>query len=353
MEHLLFNPSQEELDLESHRLLKLNELDCDWSDANGVKQEAASLQHKWLGYEHDTRPKEESWNSFFEYPAQRGFQCTQPQLAQLDVFRFEESIQKAKDKAPEDSPFVCMMQSWLTFGLLEALLGKRIKTNYLTRKRDAGHVVIDTRNLTYVLYAEMKKAEILGKEERQRLAVQINTILSEHQWTFLCLETYMKDLEKHAVDGAASFDRPRCSVEAVQNAMLISAMIQEAFVNSLRGSYPGIRLHVVPSFSDPILVQEQALLGQTGMCPYFIRYIEPQSYTLILWLVWFAMTTGFCRLEDHSLCCYDHCALDEIEYTGAQHEVRFPGLLRIGSGSEQEPLKQTCEVLTRNIMYVV
>lgn len=39
MEHLYFNPSQEELDLESNRTLNLDKLDCDWMNAKNIKQE--------------------------------------------------------------------------------------------------------------------------------------------------------------------------------------------------------------------------------------------------------------------------------------------------------------------------
>lgn len=115
---------------------------------------------------------------------------------------------------------------------------------------------------------------------------------------------------------------------ALQNTLLISAMIEEAFVNTLRRVCPSVTLHVAPTNSDPLLILARAMLGQTGICPYVVRYIEPQSYSLMFWLVWFATVTGFCRLEDHGLCCRNYCALDELKYIGSQHEVRLSSPFR-------------------------
>lgn len=86
------------------------------------------MQHKWLGFEHDNRPNEESWSSFLEYPAIRGFEFSKISVQQQTLLCFEESIQEARDKAPEDSLFVCMMQSWLTLGLLEVLFQEKNKS---------------------------------------------------------------------------------------------------------------------------------------------------------------------------------------------------------------------------------
>lgn len=155
MEHLFFNPSQEELDLEAARIFQSAELNCEWNKVPGLTQNIAWDQYLWPAcLSKKQRPESITSTSFWDYPKTCGVNFLESS-SHAGIF-MRKYLEEARYHL-EPIHSTAILANWLVFGFLEALLNKRLHPNYLTREQGASNIVIDSRNLTFAFYAGSKR----------------------------------------------------------------------------------------------------------------------------------------------------------------------------------------------------
>ena len=78
-----------------------------------------------------------------------------------------------------------MIQSWLYFGLLEAVLGMWVDLSYLIRPDATGHMLLYSRNLCFALYAWTRRLQELDAELR---AIELENAYDSLMTTTTCIQ---------------------------------------------------------------------------------------------------------------------------------------------------------------------
>ena len=157
MEHLFYEPGKSVLDDRVRYAFHSTPLQHDWSDdLEGLR---ISPETEWLGFDHDDRagiPQSSVSPKFEEYPTIRGYDFSQvwqtgdPRSAHRSLRNAQLSEEAVSTRV------AATLQSWLTFGWLEAIMKKEIKTSYLVRRVNDGKSYLTTQNLLFAILAWLK-----------------------------------------------------------------------------------------------------------------------------------------------------------------------------------------------------
>ena len=184
MEHLFFEADQESLEDRVTAAYLSDILEDDWI----IKHDFRKLPHvqpttTWLGFEHDPvtgRPEDRPpvQRNLNDYAKIRGWDIERPR----DRFELQKAHPRFIDEQTDPSviahQFAAMLQSWLYFGLLEAITGKMIHTSYLIRPDNTGRLLIYSQNLAFCLQAWVE-------ESRQQSSSEIEIILENARGNLL------------------------------------------------------------------------------------------------------------------------------------------------------------------------
>lgn len=173
MEHLFFHPSDERLRMEVSSASFSDILERDWSALASNTEVMAHVAPttKWLGFEHGRARDQEVMipvqHDLNMYPAVRGWNMQRAwdngDLRQAHLSLQDENL----EPAVVGIRVAAMLQSWLYFGILEAIIGKWVDVTYLVRPNNAGVPLLYSRNLPFALYAWLRKLKGLPAEKRR------------------------------------------------------------------------------------------------------------------------------------------------------------------------------------------
>lgn len=331
MEHLFFNPDQEILEHEAARILDAAELKCDWEQVLPLNHDLSLPVYTWHLSDHDNKPVGKKWTAFEDYPKTRGWQfAVAPEEGSVDTGELSHgkkcSVTNAllRSRGSSDgvnaTKVVGLLQSWLILGLLEAVCQCSISSTYLTRPTASGTLVVDSRNLTFLLYAQKIKLSKLNAEERKALYWYWHLTTATYKDVFHNLLAYLEH------------DTPDFS-EARTNSCWVSTALRHTF--SLAVQVWEIMIYALHSFAS--MGSERILCGPTrrnhekfsadmqllnaGFCSTLLHQQEIDSLSVWHWLAWWAKTTTFTRLEDHSACTKQSCTLDNTPDVPPQHTL--------------------------------
>ena len=246
MEHLFFNPSQDDLDRETQQILIADVLHCDWSQASEIGRGPELFRYPWLGFDHDTRTSGSS--KFDTYAVDRGWHLSASQFGSglqltemlegdaTDDLRLLFPDHAAHVKNPTEY-FVSLLQSWALFGLLEAVTEIPIAVDYLVRYDHAVSPVIDTRNLTYLLHALNTKLSRLTDVD---LASQLERIIRElRAWTELviAMADYCMAQFEPIVPATESLGASEVIARSVMEILLLTVKCGEITIFSLNATF--------------------------------------------------------------------------------------------------------------------
>ena len=145
MEHLFFRPCHDSNEAASayHAIV----LKADWRQTDYLI-DFVELRTEWLGFDHDVV----DFEKFEDYPTNAGFD-----ESKLWIARFREAHLSFKDLPSVEigRRVAALFQSWLYFGLLECVIGKKIEVSYLARRDVDGREYLYSRNLHFCLQAKI------------------------------------------------------------------------------------------------------------------------------------------------------------------------------------------------------
>lgn len=339
MEHLFFKPSQNRLDEEAKRILESDELDYNWSFEPSLDENITWPVTPWLGFHHDSVPgeckchpsrkngvsrirgisrrdKTKSWDPA-SYPMQRGwnwdsillgsFRSSHPDLANRKLT--EEEVERR---------VAGMLQSWVLFGFFECLLQKRIRVNYFSRQDADGKRIIDTRNVTFILWAAIKRTLLAleNKSELSDLYGQIKAVL-EHQKRLIARFLQINEVVRSSSsvsDGVGTLKEELYHIGPL--AGRLGEITAYAFLKE--------PLEKMTHFSTPVVFDEMTYLARrkmkdAGFCTVFIESHRFESYTFYDWLAWWGNSSNFPKHEDHRDCDTGRCKLTQTQSSEPQH----------------------------------
>jgi hypothetical protein len=145
MEHLFFqidenNPSEFRTAYHSETL------SIDWSlcDQRTLMRHVVPLT-PWLGFKHDDVPLAQSLS---QYPGYSGWKVEKIWIGELREAHEGLALSPAATIAKHTASF---LQAWLYYGLLESVLGKKIKISYMMRPNENDEELLYSRNLHFCL----------------------------------------------------------------------------------------------------------------------------------------------------------------------------------------------------------
>ena len=318
MEHLFCTPSQNELDSIADRLDKSREYSCDWHTAPLLSKNITWPVYEWLGFGHDHGSRSPALEHFKQY-AMRYAMNGEPNIENV-VARLLPVCALTGFHSKEDltSSRLAFLQSWLTFGFLETILEKCIRLNFLTRVDGAGRNVIDTRNLTFALYVEKRKAGRLSESQLQRRVAQLEALFAEHLHVIAAIRQVITELSQLSQNQNTRYDSVDILVNIAFVSSLISEIVAHVWCGTVGGRIPSISLGGPPPWIEFIQPLRDKLVSK-GMCPNFLKTTDLRRYTILSWLGWWAQECGIPCLDDHSKCSENACILDKTPPYEPQH----------------------------------
>lgn len=184
MEHLFFHPSEERMRIESHSAVLSDFYERDWVK---LATHTDLVPHvtpttRWLGFKHQMH-RDEEWiplqRDLNLYPVVRGWSIFQA-WDRGDLRKSHPSLEdESLSPTIVGECFSAMIQSWLYFGLLEAVTGKWLDVSYLVRPDETGRIVLYSRNLCFALYAWTRRLQELDAEPRAaELKIAYNALMT-------------------------------------------------------------------------------------------------------------------------------------------------------------------------------
>ena len=266
---------------------------------------------KWLNFSHDDS-RSEKWPlqlDLANYPKIRGWDV-ESWWEKGDLRRAHSSLSSEKMSAfSVGQQVAAMVQSWLYYGFLEAVLGKTVSTSYLLWHDSDGQPYLHSDGLAFAFMAwkieiwQMDVAEVQDIYDRtyQNFEVVAAAIQQLLLWTDSGTEPGLWTRE-HFPGFCEAIIALTPSINRLAD---VVCMVRDQ-IHSISGD----RMVVMTGLSDAIS-ERQSRLVQRGWCPFLIKYCEIKlHYSVLDWLDGSQMvdTSG-----GHNLCDEIDCVRNNID----------------------------------------
>lgn len=297
MEHLVFEPDASE---ELRYAYTAEVLETDWARFDNLF-DFVEPSTPWLGFSHDSIPL----GKFMDYPKSAGYE-----IAKIWNGDFGDShnMMKTQPAFEVGRRVASLLQAWLSIGLMECVIGKKIHASYLVRRARDGTQCLYTRNLHFCLHARVIQI-------RQGRVDKAKTNEEMHQW----VQEVNKWTMRFTCWSHPSF-RPKMDGPYPGFMDLIES-ITPAIVR-LAGVVEQTRLYALPDYHQymgrltwqlPFNVVERRRdsLRALGWCPFQIKFMED---TLTQSVVDWILATHFQQDPiGHEGCTSIACARSDID----------------------------------------
>ena len=165
MEHLFFQADQESVEDRVTAAVLSDILEDDWTN---IRHDFRKLQHvhpttSWLGFGHDPisgQPEDRPpvQRDFNDYAKIRGWNIERAWERNDLRLAHPSFVDEQAGSSLVAHQLAAMLQSWLYFGLLEAITGKMIHTSYLVRPDSSERQLLYSQNLAFCLQAWVEES---------------------------------------------------------------------------------------------------------------------------------------------------------------------------------------------------
>ena len=303
MEHLVYShdpgKSRDTADAANAKILSTQ-----WSKSDNLMPFQPPLT-PWLGFDHDSAQA----SSILEYPKVRGWD---PDMIWKGNLRNAHSSLGSLEPIKIASTAASMLQSWLFFGLLEALIDKKIEVSYMVRANEVGRPYVYTRNLHPCLQAWKFGMRMVEDAKKVGLHQKTIKILSYvHSWVErLNTWTDPEQVHFHKVleSNYPTFSDQMASI--LPSIVRLAEAIDSVHVSAMP---PTTRLWSGLSWRHPLSarVARTQVLRSKGWCPFTIQMMWINlSESVLDWL-----TCGPARpdINDHLHCKDTECNWNNID----------------------------------------
>ena len=265
----------------------------------------------WLAFDHDGS-EEHGYSvqlNIEDYPRIRGWSIGQ--AWSTGILRHAHPSLEGDSMAPEEvgQQVAAMIQSWLFFGLLEAVLEKRVRTSYFLCKDETGVPCIHSENLVYVLLAwhiqtwkrpEEEVERVLDRAYRN-LRTASGVIQQLSYWTDSDTQSGKQTREQFP-GYAELITRITPAISRLMDALGTAKDQIHAFSGDRIVSYDGL-----PNCKR----EREHRLTRRGWCPYLIRNCETSMYYSVL--DWLDGSGQICTSKGHEKCTSLECKRNNID----------------------------------------
>lgn len=315
MEHLFFNADKESTVNRVTAAYLSDIIEDDWTD---IRHEFRKLPHvqpttTWLGFQHDPvsgQPEDRPpvQKDLTDYAKIRGWNIERV-WDDFDLRKAHSSFSEEKtDSSIVAHRLAAMVQSWLYFGLLEAITGKMLHTSYLVRPDSSGRLLLYSQNLAFLLQAWIE-------ESRQQSQTQTEAILKNARDNLMTTLANTQQIIR-----ATDLSRTRERIDANYPGfcelmtMLMPAVIRltDAVGVASERCIPDsdLRMMAIDAPREAMDPRNKRLIGR-GWCPFLLNYCEKNLHVSVLdWL------DGSGKLDSsggHANCTGSACVRNNID----------------------------------------
>ena len=318
MEHFYLKIDSQTLAEKTASVCNAEVLEDDTESMNGKGRSVPLVEPTtpWLGYDHDNSNKQDYpvQLKFDEYPRVRGW--TMDQMWSTGILNQAHSSLSSDhlDPKPVSRQVVAMLQSWLFFGLLESILGKRIRTSYFLCDDETGTTYIHSENLVFAL---------LGWQIQtwKRSDSEIDVVLNRAYENLRSASGIIQQLFFWTDSGTEPGDRTRekfpdfaeLVVRIVPSIIRLMDVVGTA--KDQIHAFSGDRIISYDGLLDCKREREHRLVTR-GWCPFLIRYCETSMYYSVL--DWLDGSKNVSTASGHENCTSVECKRNNIDITTYQ-----------------------------------
>jgi hypothetical protein len=314
MEHLFFHASDERVLLEVSSAQFSDILERDWA---ALARNTEVMPHvrpttEWLGFEHNRGRDQELLQVQYDlnmYPEIRGWHMQQAwdngDLRQAHISLQDLSL----TPVAVGRRVASMLQSWLYFGLLEAIVGKWVDVSYLVRPDEAGALLLYSRNLPFVLYAWLRKLKNLPVEERQ---ADLDRAYNNLMLVGKCIQKLYLWSDRSTAMGKWTEETYPGYNELIL--MITPAIIRMTdVIGTTRDKIVAdtdVRIVGFAGLPDAQAIRNARLLRR-GWCPFLISYCEQSTNTSVL--DWLDGSQRVSPSQGHDICDFKNCTRNNVD----------------------------------------
>ncbi|CAO2647119.1 Nn.00g080410.m01.CDS01 [Neocucurbitaria sp. VM-36] len=285
MEHLFFEPDENDPrpgltynnDVLSTKFAYNNDvLFMDWTTISDPI-DFIPPETPWLDFAHDEAPQAQELQG---YAVSLGWNIDQIWNGHIGKAHHDLN---SLDPVSVGKRVASFLQSWLYFGLLETILGKKVKVSYLMRRNSNGRNTLYTQNLHFCLQAKVFHIRI--KERDRKLAVQQDmgkNLLLARDWLFrLTAFGFGRFKENLDRDFPGFMDLVSDTTPAV-------VRLVEAIRETMLYVFEDWPMQGLANLHVPLAAVElrRTRLRQVGWCEYQIKLLEATTnQSTVDWLV--------------------------------------------------------------------
>ncbi|EXJ92163.1 hypothetical protein A1O3_00713 [Capronia epimyces CBS 606.96] len=289
MEHLFFSPTEQAMAIESNAAFLAEVHDRDWSASLASNQDL--MPHiapttPWLGFDHQ-RERDKEWipiqRDLNQYPVVRGWTILQA-WDRGDLRKAHPSL-----RDPTLSPcdvgerVASMIQSWLYFGLIEAIVGDWVDVSYLARPDSSGRMLLYSRNLVYLMYAWLRRLQELTAESR---AIALHNAHANLMTVATCIQKLLAWSDPGTAEEQWTRSNFPGYIERIYEVTPAVIRLTDA-IGATRdriAGESGIRVFAIAGLAEAYL-DRNARLRARGWCPFLIACcLHDMNDSVIDWL---------------------------------------------------------------------
>ena len=229
-----------------------------------------------------------------------------------------------------------MIQHQVLTGFVAAVMQTSIDLYYFSRIDSSDKIVIDTRNLSYCLFAIRMKWNQRSDSDKGMEMERIRSLIEKQAAMQLVLYRINWSLQDNSVaplEDITAVDETRVDRSKVEKLLqlldevakvctliidIVSHVFNDICDRSIREESHSA-LHKLPIYSRSGLNMKKELVA-LGLCPNFVSNAGLRPYTTQCWMAWWAFQTRLARVENHEGCREEACLLDNVGDIETQHQ---------------------------------
>jgi len=325
MEHLVFQPDVEDPS-ETVSACRATVLETDWSRYDSLL-DFVPPETPWLGFTHNQIPLQ---TSLQEYPVASGWNAAR--LWNGDLRHGHHSL-GGLDNRHIGQLAASFLQSWLYYGLLETIVGKKIHVSYLMRQNPRGEEMLYTRNLHFCLQARVFAIRQAANEMKREINKAIQFTLSlAHDWVLRfatwSVETFRQEMHTSYPGFMDLISKITPAIARLGEAigqMRLYALQDHPTISTLDWHIP-----------DDVALTRRRRMKSLGWCEFQLRLLEDTTNQSTI--DWVDATKMRQDQAGHETCTRAECArnhVDESTYQQLHHDT----------GCQCKPLRPDLEMV--------